>query len=135
MSRRIVYLALAAATVIATPAAAAPQSQARTGKHASYPRAFPALGPIAGPVATTSAPHAKRAGDTTIIVETWPSLDPAWQLCQIDGRGDRSYFCGPYSYHPFGIYGYRPYGTYRAHRATTASGVAPGARIIRVESD
>jgi hypothetical protein len=139
MSRRIVCLALAAATVVAAPtiAAAASQSHIRPAKHFIHKRAVPALGPIAGPVATIGAPREARAGGTTVIVDSWPVLDPAWQPCQLDARTEgRSYFCGPYSYHPFGIYGYRPLGTHRPyHAGTTASRVAPSARIIRIESE
>jgi hypothetical protein len=61
--------------------------------------------------------------------------DPAWRLCQIDGRGgDQRYHCGPYSYHPFGLYGQRPMGTYRAPRGGAVYVQAPDARIITLDT-
>ena len=64
--------------------------------------------------------------------------DPAWKLCQIDAppRGARvHYYCGPYSYHPYGANGYRPYGSYRPYRSAPVYVYAPDARVLYIESD
>ena len=72
------------------------------------------------------------------VVARYPYLqdDPSWQLCQTErGAGrPRTYECGPYSYHPFGVYGYRPNGTYVQSRGAPQFFLAPSAKIIRIES-
>jgi len=71
------------------------------------------------------------------VVARYPYLqdDPSWQLCQTErGAGQpRTYECGPYSYHPFGVYGYRPNGTYVPSRGAPHFFLAPSAKIIRIE--
>jgi hypothetical protein len=63
--------------------------------------------------------------------------DPAWKRCQIgpNAGGEGAYFCGPYSYHPYGAHGYRPYGSYRAYRSAPGYVLAPSAKIISIDSD
>jgi hypothetical protein len=69
--------------------------------------------------------------DDSVVVPMYPHVrpDPAWQLCQIDGGTQRRdyYYCGPYSYHPYGADGYRPYVTYAPYRRPTGYGLAPDA--------
>jgi hypothetical protein len=70
------------------------------------------------------------------VVAAYPYLpyDPAWRLCQNEWDSGRPFYCGPYSYHPFGTHGYRPFGTFRPYRAAPAYVIAPSARIIAIES-
>lgn len=75
-------------------------------------------------------------GDDSILpayVTAYP--DPAWKVCQIDEprQRDRYYYCGPYSYHPYGINGYRPFGTYGVQRVTPVPTSRPSAKIITVQ--
>jgi len=71
------------------------------------------------------------------LVTVYPNLrpDPAWKLCQIEGRdlGRRSYRCTAYSYHPYGEGGYRPYGTYKNYPTSPGYVVAPNAKIISID--
>jgi hypothetical protein len=70
------------------------------------------------------------------VVAAYPYLpyDPAWRLCQFnEWETGRPFYCGPYSYQPFGTYGYRPYGTFRPYRPAPAYVIAPSARIIEIE--
>jgi hypothetical protein len=71
------------------------------------------------------------------VVPSYPyrQSDPSWQLCQVEEgkRRHRSYDCGPYSYHPYGVYGHRPNGTYGGYRSTPAYVLAPNAKIIAIE--
>jgi hypothetical protein len=71
------------------------------------------------------------------VVAAYPYLpyDPAWRLCQFnESESGQPFYCGPYSYQPFGTYGYRPYGTFRPYRAAPAYVIAPSARIIAIDS-
>src|SRR5687767_9614347 len=133
MSRRIAYLALAAAALIATPSLAEPRSHARAARHVAHHGVVPAVSSIAVPTKIVGSSQARPVASTTVIVEPWPLTDPAWQLCQIDGPAGRTYLCGPYSYHPFGAYGHRPFGTYRPSRSASDYVFAPRARIIRID--
>ena len=72
------------------------------------------------------------------VVSRYPYLqdDPSWQLCQTE-QGQhrrRTYECGPYSYHPFGVYGHRPNGTYVESRTAPTYVLAPSAKVIRIDS-
>lgn len=77
-------------------------------------------------------------GDDTILpayVTAYP--DPAWKLCQIDEPHHvrRYYYCGPYSYHPYGVNGYRPFGTYGTYRAVPVRVQLPAAKIIAIPAN
>ena len=72
---------------------------------------------------TVVAPLPVYAEDGTGPIFPYMHTDPAWKLCQFDGRHRRSHrytHCGPYSYHPYGLYGYRPFGSYRPYVAAPA---------------
>jgi hypothetical protein len=116
----------------------------------------PIAGQMTGTVGVTNWParahvvrrHSARGGRVVVavpgtiypdgnVVPSYPYLqpDPSWQLCQVDEgrRRHRSYDCGPYSYHPYGVYGHRPNGTYGGYRRTPAYVLAPNAKIITIE--
>jgi hypothetical protein len=155
MSRRIVYLALAAATLIATPAAAAPQFRPGVShhghmqrhhafhhgrmahhRHAFRHRHFARFGSIVGSADAIDVPLLNNGGSTNVIVQSLQWFDPSWQLCQIEGIS--TYYCGPYNYYPYGVYGYRPFGNYgehRAYRSAPTNLVVPDARVIRIDPD
>jgi hypothetical protein len=73
------------------------------------------------------------------MVPRYPYLqdDPSWRLCQTEERQGRhrTYECGPYSYHPFGVYGHRPNGTYVETRSAPSYVLAPSAKVIRIERE
>jgi hypothetical protein len=101
------------------------------------PPALPPLLPHAATGVVTVPPPSYV--DDSVVVPMYPHVrpDPAWQLCQIDG-GDRRrdyYYCGPYSYHPFGADGYRPFGTYYPYRRSPGYVLAPDARIVTFQPD
>ena len=73
------------------------------------------------------------------VVPRYPYLqhDPSWRLCQTDEgrRRHRTYECGPYSYHPFGVYGHRPNGTYVQSRSAPTYVLAPSAKVILIDRE
>jgi hypothetical protein len=95
----------------------------------------PRQGPATASAAVIEVPGEVQTSDGLVTV--YPNLrpDPAWKLCQIDGRdlGRRAYRCTAYSYHPYGEGGYRPYGTYRNYPTAPGYVVAPNAKIITIE--
>jgi hypothetical protein len=88
--------------------------------------------PVAVPVSADRG--AIYAEDDVVRVYPNPRHDPAWKLCQLDGRERDQRRCGAYSYHPFGENGYRPYGVYAAQRPA-AYVVAPNAKIISIDGN
>ena len=93
--------------------------------------------PSTASAAVIEVPGEIQTGDGLVTV--YPNLrpDPAWKLCQIDGRdlGRRSYRCTAYSYHPYGEGGYRPYGTYKNYPTSPGYVMAPNAKIISIDSN
>jgi hypothetical protein len=125
MSRRIVWFALAAATLIVTPGLADPRSGTRPPHHVTRD-----LGPIAGPITTYGLPPARHP-ETIVTVEPRVSSDPSWKLCQLDpGLDGRPELCGPHSYYPYGASGYRPYGSYRSDHFASDDMIGPGMSLI-----
>ena len=123
-----------------TPAAApAPSYARRVIEESAEPRprlvqrGYPTTpGYVLGNSAVRSVPGAAYAdGGGVVVAHRVVRTDPAWKLCQIDGRDGRAYLCGPYSYHPYGVPGYRPLGTYRRRAARRSIWWRPTPRSSR----
>jgi hypothetical protein len=95
------------------------------------------VGPAPSASVTIVGPPALYVDEGVLLA--YPNFypDPAWKLCQIDPTSHRNryFYCGPYSYHPYGSLGYRPLGTYRPYRAAPIVMQAPSAKIININGD
>jgi hypothetical protein len=97
--------------------------------------AFFVLAAIVSLVATQAFADSKLGPAGAALAYRHGHYDPAWKRCQIGERdfGHHHFYCGPYSYHPYGFYGHRPYGTFTHHRSPPVYGLAPNAKIISVD--